>query len=269
MPGSLRFEWRLIENASHLHVLAASRKPKMTLRKRVRTLPRIAGGSPSAALSLKFEQLFYGTEIREVGMLTSAGARMGLAGLFLAVALGASATAGTLENGLAAYERGDYTTALGAWIPLAERGNRDAQYNLGVMYYAGKGVRRDYPESVRWYRMSAEGGNAFAQTRLAAMYQQGLGLPQDDEEAFAWYRKAAEQDHHFAQYNLGLMYERGHGVARDLVLAYKWFELAATGSEPGYLLNDALRGRDRLAGRMTTAQVKEAKRLAQEWKRKQ
>lgn len=201
-------------------------------------------------------------------MMTGAGARISLAGFFVAVALGAYAAAGTLENGLAAYERGDYTNALGAWIPLAERGNTDAQYNLGVMYYAGKGVRRDYPEAVRWYRKSAEGGNAFAQARLAAMYQQGLGLPQDDEEAFSWYCKAAEQDHHFAQYNLGLMYERGHGVVRDLVLAYKWFELAAMHAEPGYFRTNALRGRDRLVPRMTAAEVESARRMAKEWARK-
>jgi TolA-binding protein len=45
------------------------------------------------------------------------------------------------ENGVAAYERGDYATAMRLWRPLADRGNGDAQYNLGVMYDKGLGVR--------------------------------------------------------------------------------------------------------------------------------
>ena len=37
-------------------------------------------------------------------------------------------------KGLAAYESGDYATALLEWTPLAEQGNVSAQYNLGLMY---------------------------------------------------------------------------------------------------------------------------------------
>ena len=44
------------------------------------------------------------------------------------------------QKGLDAYQSGDYATALKEWEPLAEQGNADAQYNLGVMYYQGKGA---------------------------------------------------------------------------------------------------------------------------------
>jgi hypothetical protein len=201
-------------------------------------------------------------------MTTGARARTTFVGLIFAAVLGVSAAAGPLEDGLAAYDRGDYTAALGAWLPLAERGDMDAQFNLGAMYQAGRGVRQDYPEAVRWYRKSAERGNAAAQFRLGDMYQQGLGLPQDDDEAFAWYHKAAEQGHAFAQFNLGLMYQRGQGAPQDFVQAYKWLYLAAVRSEPGRAQANAARGRDRLAARMTATQLEEARRLVQDWARK-
>jgi uncharacterized protein len=45
--------------------------------------------------------------------------------------------AGPFENGSSAAQRGDYPTALRFWRPLAEEGNADAQYNLGLFYNDG------------------------------------------------------------------------------------------------------------------------------------
>jgi TPR repeat protein len=52
-----------------------------------------------------------------------------------------------------AFQNGDYATALKEFLPLATQGNPDAQLNLGVMYQQGLGVRKDYKEAVRWYRL--------------------------------------------------------------------------------------------------------------------
>ncbi len=59
---------------------------------------------------------------------------------------------------MAAYQRGDYATALREWRPLAEQGNTEAQYGLGVMYDKGRGVPRDHAEALQWYRKAAEQG---------------------------------------------------------------------------------------------------------------
>ena len=45
-------------------------------------------------------------------------------------------------------------------IALAEAGDPDAQYNLGVMYANGRGVTQDDTEAVRWYRLAADPGYA-------------------------------------------------------------------------------------------------------------
>ncbi len=61
-------------------------------------------------------------------------------------------------------------------LQLAEQGNADAQFNLGLMYYDGQGVRQDYAEAVKWYRQAAEQGYVKAQYNLGVMYNNGQGV---------------------------------------------------------------------------------------------
>lgn len=85
---------------------------------------------------------------------------------------------------------------------LATKGDMDAQYKLGTLYHAGNGVKKDYSQSVLWYRRSAEQGNVDAQYSLGNMYLMGEGIAQDDKQAAYWYALAAEQGHISAQNNL-------------------------------------------------------------------
>ena len=107
------------------------------------------------------------------------------------LALFAAAAAGPLEDGAAAYQRGDYATALQILRPSADQGDATAQNSIGWMYANGKGV------------------------------------PQDYAQALVWYRKAAEQGDVRAQFGLGLVYANGHGVPQDYVRAHMWFNIAA------------------------------------------
>ena len=91
------------------------------------------------------------------------------------------------QKGVAAYQAGDYATALQEWTPLAEAGYGNAQNNLGLMNYYGIGVPQDYAEAVKWYRLAADQGNARAQTLLGYMYQNGHGVLQDNLMAYMWY----------------------------------------------------------------------------------
>jgi TPR repeat protein len=117
-----------------------------------------------------------------------------LVGVVLAVIMTSGAAAEPLDEGLAAYHRGDYATALRLWRPLAERGLADAQYNLGSMFLEGsRGVRQDDAEAAKWFGLAAEQGHTVAQFNLGVMYRKGKGVPQNDAEAMKWYRLAAEQ----------------------------------------------------------------------------
>ena len=59
--------------------------------------------------------------------------------------------ADNFQDGVDAYNRKDYKTAYQLWLPIAEQGDAEAQYNLGVMYDDGTGVLQDYKEAVKWY----------------------------------------------------------------------------------------------------------------------
>jgi len=116
-----------------------------------------------------------------------------LAGLALIAALCAGLTLGLTapawagwDEGVAAYQRGDYATALRELRPLAEQGHARSQHNLGTMYSKGHGVPQDYAEAIKWYHKAAEQGDADAQFNLGVMYSDGQGVPQDDAEAVRW-----------------------------------------------------------------------------------
>jgi len=131
------------------------------------------------------------------------------------------------ESGRQAYQRGDYTAALSAWRPLAERGDAKAQNNIGAMYFHGKGVERDRAKAAEWYLKAAQQGHAQAQTSLGVMYYHGQGVVRDHRAAAEWYLKAAKRGDAFAAMRLGHMYDRGEGVKRDFAQALAWYRKAA------------------------------------------
>ena len=111
----------------------------------------------------------------------------------MAIALGVALVAQDFEAGMRAYQKQDYATAAKEWTPVAEHGSAQAQFNLGLLYYEGRGV------------------------------------PQDFETAARWFQRAANQGFDRAQRNLGEMYAVGKGVKRDYAEAYKWFSICAAG----------------------------------------
>jgi len=107
------------------------------------------------------------------------GIKAGLVALVLSISIAASVTAGPLEDGLVAYQRGDYATALRLWRPLADRGVAEAQFHIGTAYASGAGVPRDFAEAAKWFRKAAEQGYLAAQLLLGVAYTTGRGVPQD------------------------------------------------------------------------------------------
>ena len=67
------------------------------------------------------------------------------------------------------------------------------------MYAVGRGVERDFGESVRWYRKAAAQGNVKSQYNLGYSYEHGEGVPRDLGLAVKWYRKAAAEGHEKSQ----------------------------------------------------------------------
>lgn len=109
-----------------------------------------------------------------------------IAGVVLTLMLTGGAAAGPVEEGVAAYKRGDYATALRLWRPLAEQGDAGARRHLGTMYFKGQGVPQDDVEAVKWWRLAAEQGHADAQYNLGVSYAKGKGGLRSRSRREAW-----------------------------------------------------------------------------------
>ncbi len=156
-----------------------------------------------------------------------------------------------------------------AWLmKAAERGDPDAQTDVGFMYRSGQGVAQDFQRALQWLTKAADQRNQEAEAGLGDMYSFGLGVTPDAKQAFEWYMKAAsrglaaacynvghmlatgkgvrenfhqalrwlrtaaEKDFPPAQNQIGVMYEQGQGVEQDYTEAVKWYRMAAEVGEP-------------------------------------
>ncbi|MEM7192674.1 MAG: tetratricopeptide repeat protein [Pseudomonadota bacterium] len=126
------------------------------------------------------------TVVLVLGMLAALGtAALGTAGL-------ATAAAGNLERAQAAYYRGDYAEAMQLMMPLAEDGDRHAQFLIGFMHERGQGMPKDYEKAAEWYARAADQGHPNAQNNLGVLYKYGRGVPKDYARAYSWFGLAAE-----------------------------------------------------------------------------
>jgi len=165
------------------------------------------------------------------------------------------------QAGMTAHDSEDYATAMREWQPLAEQGDAQAQYHVGLLYHKGRGVPQDDAQARKWYAKAAAQGQAKAQFSLGTLYFNGEGGPKDYQQALRWFRLLANKGEALAQTKLGIMYDDGEGVPKDKVKAYMWISLAATNGD-----KSAPMLRDILAKGMTEAQINKAKKLASEWK---
>lgn len=192
--------------------------------------------------------------------------RSALLAVALTVSSGSFVFAQDYNKGLAAYEAGDFATALVEVVPLARQGNANARYILGMMYLLGKGVSKDVLEGLQlirlaadkglyWYRLGAEGGDLFSQEFLGVIAQN----EGDYVQANKWNSLAARQGNERSQLQLAINYYRGYGVSPDLVRAYMWFEIS---SRSGEMLSNMFR--NQLAEKMTPAHISKAQAMARE-----
>lgn len=114
------------------------------------------------------------------------------------------------QSAIDAYDRRDYVGAHRLAKPLAEAGNRRAQYVMGLLYRYGFGVPQNYSVSARWYRQAADQGNVFALNNLAYLYENGLGVDRNLAEARRLYGIASSAGNFAAQQNLDRIRNLAH-----------------------------------------------------------
>jgi hypothetical protein len=153
-----------------------------------------------------------------------------LAAVALVAATAAPAVAPkTVRDGIEAWQRADYATAVAIWRPLAEKGDADAAFNLGQAYRLGRGVAIDLAAAQTWLRRAANAGHLDAETTLGLLlFDSG-----SRDEALQWLKKAADRGEPRAMLVYGTALFNGDGVTRDPVLAYAYVSRsAAQGLEP-------------------------------------
>lgn len=75
----------------------------------------------------------------------------------------------------------------------ALRGDKEAQFQVGVIFERGIGTEENLSLAAQWFEKSAEQGYVDAQYNIAIMYADGRGVEADEGKAMMWLAKAAKQ----------------------------------------------------------------------------
>lgn len=115
--------------------------------------------------------------------------------LFLATAFN-TAAASALDYAVEAMRTGDFAEAYCIMRPLAERGDADAQYNIGWMYMNGYGLRVNDELALEWWQKASRQGHSDASFSIGMLYSLGDGkIDKDSDKAIDNYLVAAADGH--------------------------------------------------------------------------
>ncbi|QCE34346.1 hypothetical protein FAI40_02775 [Acetobacteraceae bacterium] len=109
----------------------------------------------------------------------------------------------------------------------AQAHNPQAACALGLRYFEGIGVSKDYQEAFRWLQQAEKHGSSEACFNLGVIFYQGHGIGKNLDIARKYFEKAVMMGDVDANYNLGVMYYNGEGVSRNLATASKYLKKAA------------------------------------------
>jgi cell division septation protein DedD len=175
----------------------------------------------------------------------------------------APVSAQSVKAGIDAWQRSDYSGAVAIWRPLAEKGDADAEFNLGQAYRLGRGVSTNLAAAKTWFERAANQGHVDAQTTLGLLlFENG-----DQAEGLKWLKKAADQDEPRALLVYGTALVNGDSVTQDPVLGYAYVSRAAAqGLAPAKQtldqLDQILSAADRKRGVEMAAQLAKGQRPA-------
>ena len=145
-----------------------------------------------------------------------------VAAIFIGLA-SAPLAAQSVKAGIEAWQKADYGAAVAIWKPLAQRGDADAQFNLGQAYRLGRGVPIDLGAARMWFEKAAATGHLDAATTLGLLlFQNG-----DQAQGLKWLKQAAEQGEPRALLVYGTALYNGDGVTQDRLLGYAYVSRAA------------------------------------------
>lgn len=133
-----------------------------------------------------------------------------------------------VKDGVDAWGRGDYNSAVTEWRGPANAGDADAQFNMGQAYKLGRGVPMDLAKAEQFYKRAADQGH------LQASDNYGLILFQNQrrKEALPYLQASANRGEPRAQYVLGTGHFNGDFVDKDWIKAYALMTRASAAGLP-------------------------------------
>jgi uncharacterized protein len=178
-----------------------------------------------------------------------------------------------------------------AMVALANKGDAEAQYHVGMMHNNGIGTEKDPRQALEWFQKSTASNDPLGAYKLGCYYagqfpgvlkydadealkykliaaKAGYSLAQHDvailydkqgnsAEALKWWKMAGEQGLSNALFSLSRSYSAGKGTPRDLALSYAYFKLSNVA--PPKNVNE-------MAGMLSKAELEKAEKFVSEWK---
>ncbi len=178
-----------------------------------------------------------------------------------------------------------------AMVALANKGNAEAQYHVGMMYNNGIGTQQDTKQAFEWFQKATAANDPLGAYKLGCYYDgQGAGvvaldanealkyklvaakagyaLAQNDvaniyekqgnlDEALKWWKMAGDQGYPRALFSLSMAYSGGKGTPRDMSMSYAYFKLSTI--PPKKNVNE-------MASMLSKPELEKAEKLVAEWK---
>jgi len=136
------------------------------------------------------------------------------------------------DKAASAYQSGNFAEAEKLWVSIADEGDANAQYALGIMHLKKEAYHSEDTTAFRYLVEAAKKQHVASMFNLGVAYWEGRGVARQPEKALNWWEVAAQRDDAGAQYNLGLAYYIGEGRAQSIPKAVYWVQQAANNGHP-------------------------------------
>jgi SH3-like domain-containing protein len=124
--------------------------------------------------------------------------------------------AGDVDDAIEAMRAGNFAEAYCVLKPYAEKGDPEAQYNIGWMYLNGYGLAMNDSRALDWWKRASDQGYSDASFSIAMLYSLGQGkVAKDTDKAIDYYLLAIEDGHEDANMIVRSMLTRGDKSIRS------------------------------------------------------
>ncbi len=112
--------------------------------------------------------------------------------MFLVIGIYSSCFADSFDNGQKAYKSNNYKEAVKFYAKACKEGNAQGCYELGYMYYSGKGIKQDDSKGLQFYNKACDMNLSGSCLYLGFMYLNGDMVKQDNEKAKYFFSRACD-----------------------------------------------------------------------------